>query len=119
VVAGTGAVPGEHEGGVGPMTGTVVLAAAFISAVLGPMLVIWRQNRHDLRLLRQENTDQHAEGRQMLQTIHNDLRVIHTDLGAVGERADQVAYAVDEVRVWVHEHEVRHAVEGMQRDEAV
>ncbi len=99
------------------MTAWITLVVAIVTAVVGPMLVIWRQNRHQLVLLRQENTDQHAEGRELLQTIHNDLKVIHTDLGAVGERADQVANAVGEVRVWVHEHEVRHAVEAIQRDE--
>jgi hypothetical protein len=99
------------------MTAWITLVVAIVTAVVGPMLVIWRQNRHQLVLLRQENTDQHAEGRELLQTIHSGLKVIHTDLGAVGERADQVANAVDEVRVWVHEHEVRHAVEAIQRDE--
>jgi hypothetical protein len=100
------------------MTAWITVVAAVVTAVVGPMLVIWRQNRHQLGLLRQENTEQHAEGRQLLQTIHNDLKLVHTDLGAVGERAERVADAVDEVREWVHGHEVRHAVDAIQRDDS-
>jgi cyanophycinase-like exopeptidase len=100
------------------MTAWVTVVAAVVTAVVGPMLVIWRQNRHQLGLLRQENTDQHAEGRQLLQTIHNDLKLVHTDLGAIDERTGTVVEAVESIREWVHGHEVHHAVEAIQRDDS-
>jgi len=100
------------------MTGWVVLCAAFITAVLGPMLVIWRQNRHELGLLRQENTDQHAEGRTLLSAVHADIQRVHHDLGRVDERTETVVEAVESIKDWVHTHEIRHLVDGIGRDDS-
>lgn len=93
----------------------VPIVVAFVSAVIGPMLLVWRQHRHDMRLLRQENTSQHAEGQQLLQTIHKDLRLVHQDLGKIDGRTETVVDAVEDVRRWVLEHEVRHAVDELKR----
>lgn len=94
----------------------VSVVVAVITAVVGPMLLLWRQHQHQLKVLRQENTDQHAEGRQLLAAIHGDLLEVHRDLGKIDERTEQVVEAVEGIRVWVSDHEVRHAVDGMRRD---
>jgi hypothetical protein len=93
----------------------VPVAVAFITAVVGPMLLVWRQHRHDLEVLRRENSAQHNEGHQLLQTIHSDLRLVHKDLGKIDGRTEAVVEAVEDVRRWVLDHEVRHAVEDMKR----
>lgn len=93
----------------------VPVVAAVITAVVGPMLLIWRQHKHQLALLRDENTLQHAEGRELLQTIHQDLKSVHRDLGKIDGRTETVVDAVGAIREWVHTHEVKHAVEDMRR----
>lgn len=99
------------------MTAWITVVVAVVTAVVGPMLVIWRQNRHQLGVLRQENTDQHAEGRQLLFAIHEDIKVVHRDLGKIDERTETVVESVEGIREWVHGHEVSHAVQAIQRDE--
>lgn len=103
------------------MTVWVTLMVAVVTAVVGPTVVIWQKHRLDLSAkmgeLRQENTEQHAEGRQLLSAIHEDIKMVHRDLGKIDERTETVVGAVESIREWVHEHEVRHAVDAIQRDE--
>ena len=102
------------------MTAWLTLTVALVTAVVGPTVVIWQKHRLDLAakmgVLRQENTDQHAEGRQLLSAIHEDIKVVHRDLGRIDERTETVVEAVESIREWVHGHEVHHAVEAIQRD---
>jgi hypothetical protein len=104
------------------MTEWVTVTVAIITAVVGPIVVLWQKHRMDLakRLgeLRQENSDQHAEGRQLLGAIHSDIKAIHHDLGKVDERTESVVAAVESIREWVHEHEVRHAVDAIRDEQA-
>lgn len=93
----------------------VPVVAAVVSAIVGPMLLIWRQHKHELLVLREDNTQQHAEGKQLLTTIHQDLRTVHQDLGKIDGRTEAVVEAVESIREWVHTHEVKHAVEELRR----
>ena len=97
------------------MAGWIIpVVVAFITAVVGPMLLVWRQHRHDLEVLRHENTTQHNEGKELLQTIHADLRLVHKDLGKIDGRTEAVVEAVDDMRRWVLDHEVRHAIADLR-----
>lgn len=96
----------------------VALAVAIITGVVGPMVVLWQKHRQDLAVkmaeLRAENTEQHAEGRQLLSSIHGDLKQVHRDLGKIDEKQDNVGLAVEAIKEWVHDHEIRHAVQDMR-----
>jgi hypothetical protein len=76
------------------MTAWLTLTVALVTAVVGPTVVIWQKHRLDLAAkmgeLRQENTDQHAEGRQLLSAIHEDIKVVHRDLGKIDERTERL-----------------------------
>lgn len=94
------------------------IAVAVISALVGPLLVLRKQHQHDLRLqeLKRENTDQHAEGRALVGGLHADVRDLLGKVGRIDERTEAVVDAVDDVREWIHAHEVRHAVDAIERD---
>jgi uncharacterized protein HemX len=95
----------------------VAIVGAVITGVVGPMVVLWQKHRHDLTLkmaeLRAENTEQHAEGRQLLSDIHGDLKQVHRDLGKIDEKQDNMTLAVEAIKGWVHNHEIRHLVTEM------
>jgi hypothetical protein len=96
----------------------VPIAVAAIMAVVGPLLVLRKQHEHDLRLqrLQQENTDQHAEGRALVGGLHSDVRDLLGKVGRIDERTEAVVDAVGDVREWIHAHEIRHAVDEIERD---
>jgi uncharacterized protein HemX len=96
----------------------VPIVVAAISAVVGPLLVIRRQHQHDLKLqeLQKENTEQHAEGRSLLGGLHQDVRDLAGKIERVDERTVQIKDSMGHVREWIHTHEIRHAVDEIERD---
>lgn len=98
----------------------VPIAVAAISAIVGPLLVLKKQQQHDLRLqvLAKENTDQHAEGTEILTRLHRDVRDLSGKVGRVDERTERIGEAVEKVGKWIHTHEIRHAVDEIERDKS-
>jgi hypothetical protein len=99
----------------------IPLAVAAVSAIVGPMVVLRKQHNHELRLrqLQQENSDQHAEGRALVGELHEDVKGLLGHVGRIDERTEHVVNGVESIRQWVHDHEIRHAVDAMkaqQRD---
>lgn len=96
----------------------VPIVVAAISAIVGPLLVMRRQHQHDIKLreLAEENSEQHSEGLQMISGLHEDVRDLADKIGRVDERTGHIRESMENVREWIHAHEIRHAVDEIERD---
>jgi hypothetical protein len=94
----------------------VPVVVAVVSAIVGPILVLWRQHRHEIKLrqLQEMNTSQHAEGRSILSELRDDVKAVHRDLGKLDAGQESVVVAVGDIRQWITTHEVRHAVDAIR-----
>lgn len=92
---------------------------AFVELAVVPVLVaaittlgVWLNNRKSdarSKVLREENTAQHAEGRMLLE--HLSLQV-----GGIDRKVDQLDTRLDQVQIWQSEHEKAHLlVEAPQK----
>jgi hypothetical protein len=51
--------------------------------------------------------------------LHEDVKGLLGHVGRIDERTEHVVNGVESIRQWVHDHEIRHAVDAMkaqQRD---
>jgi hypothetical protein len=86
----------------------------FIEVAVVPVLVaaitalgVWLGNRKGearSRVLRQENTQQHAEGRALLE--HLSVQV-----GGIDRKVDRLDHRLDGVQMWQADHEKVHLLE--------
>ena len=85
------------------MSEAVVLV--LISAVLGPMVVMWYGHK-----LRQENTSQHAEGRALQREILDHLGALDGRSEVMERRQVRIEGKLDQVVDWKTQHQLEHAL---------